>query len=481
MERNPVYLSKKKPEFLERYEDQLGSLIAILESSFDGIYITNGAADTIWCNHSYEVVSGLSIDEVVGKNMEELVEQGAINRSATLMAIAKKASATIDQQFRTGKQAVVTSTPIFDQNNEIVMVVTNVRDVTSIYNLKEKLFQNEELTKRYEAEIELIRSQLEGSRDFIAEDTKTLEILRMAQRVAQMDTVVILFGETGVGKERFANYIHHNSPRCNNAFIKVNCGAIAENLVESELFGYEPGSFTGAQSKGKRGLFEVADKGTIFLDEVGDLPLPAQVKLLRVLQEGEVTRIGGNKAIPIDVRVLAATNRDLEQLVSEGKFRADLLYRLNVFPMTLPPLRERPRDIPALTQNMLLHLNRKYNQNKKLTQMALVSLMEYSWPGNVRELRNVIERAFILSDSDTIDAVAVGLQKVDEDVSDLSEQFNLKRYLEQIEEKYIQKAFKEQGGVRKAAKSLGMDPATYIRKRDKYLEREVIQKRNSVS
>lgn len=438
MERNPVYLSeKKKLQFLEEYEDPLGCLAAILESSFDGIFITDGEANTIWCNHSYEVVSGLKMEEVVGENMNKLVEQGAISRSGTLIAIDSQTSVTIEQHFRTGKQAIVTSTPIFDENKKIIMVVTNVRDVSEIYQLQEKLVKNEELTKRYQAEIELIRSQLEGDHDFIAEDDTTLDIVRMAQRVAQMDTVVILFGETGVGKERFANYIHHNSPRNTNAFIKVNCGAIAESLVESELFGYEPGSFTGAQAKGKRGLFEVADKGTIFLDEVGDLPLTAQVKLLRVLQEGEVTRIGASKAIPVDVRILAATNRDLQQLVSEGKFRADLLYRLNVFPITLPPLRERPRDIPALTQNMLNYLNRKYNQNKKMTQMAMASLMEYEWPGNVRELRNVIERAFILSDSESIDAIAVGLKKTDEDMTDTSGHLNLKGLLEEIESKYI--------------------------------------------
>lgn len=468
MKRDPVYLSEHASlRFLDGFDDRLNRLMAILESSFDGIYITDGEANTIWCNRSYEVVSGLSPEEVIGKNMRDLVQDGIISSSGTLLALERLEPVTIDQAFKTGKQAIVTSTPIFDRPGNVIMVVTNVRDVSELYSLKEELEKSRHLTQRYQAEIELIRRQIDDSMDFVAVDRSTLELLHSVQRVARMDTAVLLLGETGVGKERFADYIHENSPRKGSPFIKVNCGAIAENLVESELFGYEGGAFTGAKQGGRPGLFEVADKGTIFLDEVGDLPQSAQVKLLRVLQEQELTRVGSNTPIKIDVRVLAATNRDLNQMALQGTFRADLLYRLNVFPVTIPPLRARKNDIPALAQNMLSFLNRKYGKQKSLSQSAMAALLEYQWPGNIRELRNVIERAFIMSEGDVMSLATPGLHTIGEQEYD-DGTVDLKAAMERMEAGYILRACRSNSGVRAAARSLHMDPATFIRKRDKY-------------
>ena len=472
MKRNPVFLSKQSSlNFLDGFEDRLNCLMAILESSFDGIYITDGEANTIWCNHSYEVVSGLSREEVIGRNMRQLVDAGIISRSGTLLALERLEPVTIDQAFKTGKQAIVSSTPIFDQPGNIIMVVTNVRDVSELYNLKEELARSRNLTERYQAEIELIRRRLNANMDFVAEDDSTLELLRTVGRVARMDTVVLLLGETGVGKERFAEYIHENSTRRGNAFIKVNCGAIAESLVESELFGYEGGAFTGAKQGGRPGLFEVADKGTIFLDEVGDLPQNAQVKLLRVLQEQEIVRVGGTTPIKIDVRILAATNRDLSQMVEEGTFRADLLYRLNVFSVTIPPLRERKNDIPALAQNILTYLNKKYGKQKFMPQSAVAGLMAYRWPGNIRELRNVIERAFVMSEGDVV-SISLPAAHAPEGGGDGT--VDLKAKLDQMEAEYIRRACISNSGVRAAARSLHMDPATFIRKRDKYRARGML-------
>lgn len=468
MQRNPVYMHKT-----EHFPDAINTthaLIAILESSFDGIYITDGQANTIWINHSYEVISGLTESDVLGKNMTELECGGSISRSTSLMALKSKSSITIDQTFRTGKRAIVTSAPVFNERNEIIMVVTNVRDISELYSLKEQLAQKQEQTQRYENEIEVIRKQLLQTTDMVVADDKMLDLLRMVGRVALLDTPVLLLGETGVGKEMIASYLHKKSPRRDGPFIKVNCGAIPEALAESELFGYERGAFTGASREGKAGLFEVADKGTIFLDEVGELPPNLQVKLLRVLQEQEILRVGGSRPVRVDVRVVAATNRDVEQMVKNGELREDLYYRLNVFPVHIPPLRERPDDIPKLAQHMLENLNKKYSEKKVLTQSAFISLLKYSWPGNVRELKNVMERSFIISDGDEIGCQHLMLHKARlcPEPGQGAEGFDLKAYLEKIEREYIDRAYDKKQNVRAAAKSLNMDPATYVRKRQKY-------------
>ena len=468
MQRKPVHVHKATnfPDAMNTTD----ALIAILESSFDGIYITDGQAKTIWINHSYEVISGLLEEDVLGKNMLELEKYGIISRSASLIALKSKNTITIDQTFRTGKRAIVTSTPVFNEQNEVIMVVTNVRDISELYNLKEQLAQKQEQAQRYEGEIEVIRRQLMQTSNMVVGDAKMLNLLRMVGRAALLDTPVLLLGETGVGKEMVASYLHKKSPRRDGPFIKVNCGAIPESLAESELFGYERGAFTGANREGKAGLFEIAHKGTIFLDEVGELPANLQVKLLRVLQEQEIIRIGSGKPMKIDVRVVAATNRDVEEMVKSGKLREDLYYRLNVFPVKIPPLRERQDDIPKLAQNMLENLNKKYNDTKSLTQSAVISLLGYHWPGNVRELKNVMERSFIISEADEIDSAHLMLQntRLCSESLEGDQSFDLKAYLQTIEKEYIEKAYENKKNVRAAAQSLHMDPATYVRKRQKY-------------
>jgi PAS domain S-box-containing protein len=472
--REPAYYpSGADLQAFSNMQEAICKFDAIIESSYDGFYITDGAANTIMINKSYEVISGLTKAEVIGRNMRDLVDEGAISSSGTLLAIKLREAVTLEQEFKTGKKAIITSTPIFDENNDIIMVVTNVRDMTEIYDLKRQLVENVELTQKYYSEIEIIRRQVIGSGDIIAKDGKTLNMLRMVNKVAQLDTTVILLGETGVGKEKIATYIYKQSKRNEERFIKVNCGAIPEALIESELFGYEPGSFTGASREGKMGLFEIADKGTIFLDEVGELPLEMQVKLLRVLQEQEVERIGGKGPVKIDVRILAATNRNLEEMVGQKRFREDLYYRLNVFPVVIPPLRERKDDILPLSESMLAELNKKYKLKKQLTQSAVMELMQYRWPGNVRELRNVIERAIIMSagDSITINDLAIRANDVGTcPCSEDSEQesIQLKAIVQGVELSYINRAYEKYRNVRDAARSLGIDPATFVRKRRKF-------------
>ena len=450
-------------------EKQLDSIM------FDGIYITDGEANTLRANKAYEVITGISRDDIIGCNMKQLEEDGTISQSGSLIAIRSGKPVTLQQKFNTGRQALITSTPVFGQNNKIEMVITNVRDMTEIHHLREEIESRNEERLRLHKELEHIRTQFLDKTDFIAADKVTLSIIRMADKVAPLDTTVMISGETGVGKEVFAQYVHSQSRRNKKSFISVNCGAIPANLIESELFGYERGAFTGADKNGKAGLFEVADQGTIFLDEIGELPLNMQVKLLRVLQEHEVKRIGGTKPIPVDIRVIAATNRNLEEMVNKKKFRKDLYYRMMVFPLHIPPLRERRNDIIPLVQLFLEQLNRKYAFRKYFSDAALRLMVGYEWPGNIRELRNIVERAVIVTDNDEITAMNTFITPCKPQAEPLyipvkqpENVHDLKAALADIEAKYIDFAYKTYGNVRLAAESLGMSHATFVRKRQRH-------------
>lgn len=444
----------------------------ILDSSYDGIYITDGRANTIMVNKAYERIAGIKIEELIGRNMNDLVNEGYISQSATLLVLKDRKVNTIEQNFKTGKKALVTSTPVFNSAGDITMVVTNVRDITELYELKEKLDEKENLTKKYSVELEAMKIELLKNNDLIAMDKKMLDIIQMAIRVAPIDTTVLITGETGVGKEEIAKLIYKNSNRETKQFIKVNCGSIPKTLIEAELFGYERGAFTGANKEGKIGLFEVADGGTIFLDEIGELPLDMQVKLLRVLQDGQFTRVGGVEEITVDVRILAATNRNLEEMVREKLFREDLYYRLNIVPITIPPLRDRRDDIIPLIHYFLNKLNKKYRFKKTISSEALKTLYAYEWKGNVRELRNIIERIMVMSEKDMISKPdlpksILAWDKV-QNVINENEIVPLKQALNKVEKHLLEIAFNTYGNVRDAAKVLEIDPATFVRKRQKY-------------
>lgn len=478
-ERTPTYLRHTHRGMFGSLQEAYDRLDVIIESSYDGIYITDGQAVTIRVNQAYLDISGLKAEDVLGKSMWDLERAGVIDRSGTLIALGKRRPVTLEQTFKSGRRALIASTPVFDEMGNIALVVTNVRDMTELYDLKEKYRRTEELSQRYFSEIEFARQQVLASADLIAVDRHMLEILALVDRVAALDTPVLLLGETGVGKEKIAKYIYKNSSRKEGQFITVNCGAIPPNLMESELFGYEKGAFTGASREGKPGLFEVAHKGTLFLDEIGELPLDMQVKLLRVLQEQQVVRVGGTSPTPVDVRILAATNRDLEQMVSDKTFREDLFYRLNVVPITIPPLRERRDDILPFARSFLSDLNKKYGLQKRFSSSALQAMLDYSWPGNVRELRNVVERMVIMSGDDLIEAADLPFHRpwtptlsaptVDEPV-------DLKALTEQFELQFMTRAYEKYGNVRAAAASLGMDPSTFVRKRRNYEAARMLQK-----
>ena len=473
---NISLIEKMKKEYTDLKNTKLNllELDSVIESSYDGIYITDGEANTIKVNNAYEKITGLKRKDLLGRNMKDIEKEGIISKSCTLLMLKNKKTTTIPQEFANGVKVLVTSNPIFDENGKIVLAVTNVRDVTNLIELKEQLQKNEELTRKYASQLEEMRVQLLNTSEMIAEDQKTIEIVQLANRVAKVDTTVLVLGETGVGKDEISKFIHKSSNRSKQQFIKINCGAIPANLIESEFFGYEKGSFTGANKEGKIGLFEIASGGTIFLDEVGEIPMDMQVKLLRVLQEGEIKRIGGTKDIKIDVRILAATNRDLEEMIKNKEFREDLYYRLNVVPIFMPPLRERKQDIIPLVNFFLEKLNKKYSFNKSFSAEALNCMYEYNWPGNVRELKNIVERVVIMSEDDTIKRTDLPRNIIDATsivvtLNVEEEGIGLKEALDSLEEKLIRKAYDKYGNVRAAAKSLGMDAATFVRRKKKYI------------
>ncbi len=303
-----------------------------------------------------------------------------------------------------------------------------------------------------------------------------LFVLMLAHRVAQVDSTVLILGETGTGKDEIVKYIHQNSSRANRNFVDVNCGAITESLIESELFGHEKHAFTGAGNREKIGLLEAADHGTLFLDEIGELSLNMQTKLLRVLQNRSFKRVGGTKSIDVDVRIIAATNCNLEQMVKEKKFREDLYYRLNVVPIKIPPLRERPDDIIPLAQHFLAFYNQKYGFSRKLSPTACLTLLNQKWIGNVRELKNVIEQSVIMAENDVIDPNSLCFNSVNplnfdcQAESDLS----MTEILEHMELQFLNLAYEKCGNVRDAARHLGMAPSTYIRHKKYLLEKHSV-------
>jgi PAS domain S-box-containing protein len=439
---------------------------AIIESSYDGIYVTDGDANTIWVNSAYEKITGIQASQVMGRNMRDLVREGFYSESVSLKVLEKNGNITIRQSLKSGKEILVTGNPIYDEMGGIKMIVTNVRDMTDLVELNRRLETSLGLTSAYKEKLqELQRSATRGS-DLIMVSESMLRIYDLVERVSKTDATVLLYGETGVGKDRIAEEIHDQSNRSESGiFVKINCGAIPETLLESELFGYEKGAFTGASKEGKTGLFEVANGGTLFLDEVESMSLVLQSKLLRVLQNFEITRVGGTIPKKVDVRLICASNQDLKILIEKKEFRADLYYRLNVVPIYIPPLRERRDDIPYLINLFVNQFNQKHGTDRMLSREALSMLLQYSWPGNVREVSNVIERLIVVTPDNVIFPHHLPLELCDgARYESVNSGLTLKEHLEKVELSLIQSAVKRHGSARKASPYLGIDSSTITRK-----------------
>jgi PAS domain S-box-containing protein len=468
-----ITLQKQVESELNVVKEREEDLENIIQSSYDGIYITDYTGKTLMVNKSHERITGIKASEIVGKNMKEIVDEGFVSTYITDIVVNGKAPVTVRQSVSNGKQVIITGSPIYDKYGNVKKVITNVRDITELIELEKHLNATKEMVNIYKKEL-----FKEASSDYIVCDSKQFrKTIELAQKVSTKDSTVLILGETGVGKEVVAKYIHSNSKRKNNNYIKINCGAIPVNLLESELFGYVKGAFTGASQTGKIGMFELANEGTLFLDEIGELPLNLQSSLLRVLQENIITRVGDTKGRKVNVRIIAATNRNLENMIAEKTFRSDLFYRLNVVSINVPPLRERIDDIPGLAELMISKLNEKYNERKIITSDFIKMLCNRDWPGNVREMENFIEKQFVISEEDIIDTFYNPLDEL-EAGSDMQITVNgimpLKDAVKMVEYLLIKKALQQGRTTYKAAELLGTSQPTLFRKYKELVEENIM-------
>jgi transcriptional regulator with PAS, ATPase and Fis domain len=375
----------------------------IINSSLDSLWITDEKAKILQVNQVGLKLYDVSISEVINRTVYDLIEKGVFDRSLVPEVIRTKKSHMVINKLKSGKQLLRVATPIFDKNNKLTLVVVQERDMTELYLLKSDLEKSQAISEGYRSQLKQL-TNLDGYLERAnIRSASMYRVMEKALRLSQVDTTILLEGEPGVGKGYFANLIHNASIRKDKPFIRMDAGAIPEQLIESEMFGYEGGAFTGALHKGKPGYFELAEEGTLFLDEIGEIPLQIQTKLLRFLENNQLIRVGGTTTKTINTRVIAATNKRLGEMVEQGRFRKDLFFRLNVIPLTIPPLRERVEDIPPLIYFYLNKFNKKYSTQKAIFPRALECICSYSFPGNIRELSNLIEQLVVLLQGDKID------------------------------------------------------------------------------
>lgn len=446
---------------------------AVIEQSYDGILVIDGAANVVLVNDSYFRITGLDRKVIEGQNFREYAQNSPYKRTACIEALdTKKPVTRTHNNLIPGKVVMVTAKPILDESGCVRLVIGNCRDMSEMVQLREQLERAQEIEELY------YQSLKDPKAGPVVVSSRINEIYQAALKVSSVDITVLITGESGVGKEVLARYIHENSARKESPFVAVNCGAIPDNLLESEFFGYVGGAFTGALKHGKKGLFETADGGTIFLDEIGDLPFSLQVKLLRALDAGEITRVGASSPTPVNVRVVAATNKDLGNMVREKRFREDLYYRLNVIHFHIPPLRERPEDIRPLCMYFLNECNRRYGQHKRLSSEVQKVLESCVWPGNVRQLKHMLERMVVLSDGDQLELSSLS------DADDLKNsasptqapddmiivnRFSLiPQAVEEVEKRILTHAMELYSSSRQIAKATGIDQTTVLRKMKKY-------------
>jgi PAS domain S-box-containing protein len=450
-------------------EPDLQQLKEILNNSYDEIFVINGKGVVVYVNEACFRNYGLKPHEIIGKTVYQLINGGYYYPCIAPLVLKEKKRTTFEQETIVGKKLVVTATPILNEAGEIELVVMNGRDITDIVSLKCDLEESKKLVEKYRWKIEELKQTVTQNDRFVFRSKSMHECLELAQRVSFADSTILILGETGTGKSAVARYIHDISNRKNGPFQTINCAAIPENLLESELFGYQSGAFTGANVKGKPGLFELADGGTLFLDEIAEIPIKLQAKILEVIQESKFISVGGTKYKKVNIRIIAATNRDLQEMVGQGTFRQDLYYRLNVIELQIAPLRERVDDIVPLAQFFLDKFDKRYNTSHYFSQNTIDKLVAYPWPGNVRELENIIERLVLTVQEAKIfpKHLPKNFQQVDNHAW-LASSSTLGP-LDQIEEEMIIKAYKQLGSSYKVAKALNISQSKANRKIRQYL------------
>ncbi len=433
----------------------------ILENVSEGIIAVDADGKIFYVNEKYSKILGVRISSIIGKNIR-IIEKGAtiIEVLDTGKAIKRKNNYVKSLN----KFLDVRIYPIFD-SDKLKGAYSIFTDVTEIAELNKEMDRVSQMAQDYNNQLYAEKKMKELN--IIGESPSYINIILNAVKVAETDASVLLLGENGTGKEVLCQFIYKNSLRKENPLITLNCSAVPENLIESELFGYESGSFTGSSKGGKLGKFELADKGTIFLDEIADMSLSMQAKLLRVLETGEIEKIGSEKKIKVDVRVISATNKNIEEMIKKGEFREDLYYRLSVITMELPPLRERDHDSILFLNHFLDHYNEKYGKNLVFSNEALNKIISYDWPGNIRELKNCIEHCVILCNDKEIalNHLPRKLQLIDSSTMGTT----LEDVVNKAEERALKEAYKTfNGDADSISKKLNISKRTVYRKLNKY-------------
>lgn len=458
-------------------------LLECVDTMNSGFMITDPKGIVQYFNQAYVDLTKLP-NLKVGTYMNLYCQSGIIKGEPACLEAIRTEKKIVRQFSRSedGVFIVSSSEAIRNSDGKIASVVTRVHDMTDFFEIRDDI-ENVRLIMEKLAKSDGDISQLYGS-DIVAMNPEFCEVLERGKKVAVFDVPVLITGESGTGKDVVARFIHENSQRSKASFVAINCAAIPENLLETELFGYTKGTFTGQNKEGKAGLFEVARGGTLFLDEIGDMPLNLQAKLLRVLESKTYMQVGGSTIIDADVRIVAATNHQLKEMILDGSFREDLYYRINVVELRLPPLRRRKEDIIPLSFFFLNQFNKKYHQNKKISPTVLQQLQAYEWPGNIRQLKNTIEMMGVLSTGTNLevpDFIAEGspldsdsshyveeIKKQIEDDDSMESLVKLEDFTDAVEKDYLLKAYRLCKTTRKMAEVLGVNHSTIIRKMKKY-------------
>ncbi len=438
----------------------------LLDCMHDGIWVIDSSGITLRINNAMARIAGITSADVVGRHVSEAMKELKFTACVTLRALEEKRTVTMFDDYANGRRCLNTSTPIFDEHGKVWRVIASIRDITELESMHSRLLELERSNKNYKEKLESLDNY-----GIVGMSDATVALRQNMVKAAQNDAVCLILGETGTGKSLTAKRIHEMSARKDKPFIALNCGGIPAQLVESELFGYERGAFTGALRDGKKGVFEIAAGGTLFLDEVGELPLAMQATLLHVLDDNSFRRVGGTKSLKSDVRIIAATNKDLEEMVENNLFRQDLFYRLRVLPIKISPLRQRPEDIAELLYHFLQLMEGKEGK-RSFASSVLSVLTAYSWPGNIRELRALVQYIHTMSESSIIrkeDLPSYFLADLPiETLPEYAVGVSLKEAVEHLEKNLIGAALRELGSTYKAAKKLKISQSTVVRKAQRY-------------
>ena len=451
----------------------------VVDNMDDNILISDPEEKIIYINPAYEKHTGIPKEALLGRRVSDVVKEKKYFTTATIPDVIKRKERVMKLSYMSKNQnpGIVVGTPVFDPHGNLQYVVATNRGLSSFTDLRNNFNDFVDLLNDLQKDTDTVHiykdsSSITDESRMIGEGDGMRHIKRFINNVSKTDANVLITEESGTGKELVADAIYKASLRASNPFIKINCASIPASLLESELFGYEKGAFSNASSHGKKGLFEAADKGTLLLDEIGDMPIDLQAKLLRVIQSSEITRVGGIKPIKLDFRLIASTNCNLKEKVKEGTFRSDLYYRLHVIPINVPPLRERKEDIPLLCAHYLDIFTSKYGTKVNLTPESQEILNNYSWPGNIRELRNIMEYLSVCcSDMEEIDAAFLyGTLNMESENAyvEFNENMSLNEAVSAYEKEYIRNSIKDVKNLKEASSILDIDISTVSRKLKQY-------------